>query len=341
MRIWIDIANAPHVTFFRPVVARLRDLGEEVILTGHDRGQTLALARATWPDIEVVGAGYRNGMLGKSLAVLGRSLGLQRAVRHRQLDVAVGHNSYPQIVAARMLGIPSLTIMDYEHQPANHLAFRLASRVLVPRVIPPETLHRFGVGGIRLVRYNGLKEEIALATYHPDPEFRRRRGIDETKPLVTLRPPAHGALYHRHRNDLFDAAVRTLAATDATVVLTPRTRTQADEFEQVEGLRVLRDVVPGPDLLFQSDLFVGAGGTMTREAAVLGTPTVSIFTGRPAAVDSWLEQAGRLRIARDTAGLRQLVRRRSTPHDWVPDPAIVETFTATLLRAAADALQER
>jgi len=38
----------------------------------------------------------------------------------------LSHNSYSQIVAARLLRIPVVTAMDFEHQPANHLAFRLA-----------------------------------------------------------------------------------------------------------------------------------------------------------------------------------------------------------------------
>ncbi len=31
----------------------------------------------------------------------------------------ISHNSYAQALAARMLGIPFVTSMDYEHQPAN------------------------------------------------------------------------------------------------------------------------------------------------------------------------------------------------------------------------------
>ena len=42
-------------------------------------------------------------------------------------------------------------------------------------------------------------------------------------------------------------------------------------------------------LMYAADLVIGAGGTMTREAALLGVPTVSVFAGRTPAVDRWLE----------------------------------------------------
>ena len=50
--------------------------------------------------------------------------------------MALSHGSYAQIVAARLARVPAVTMMDYEHQPANHLSFRLARRVIVPATFP-------------------------------------------------------------------------------------------------------------------------------------------------------------------------------------------------------------
>ena len=51
---------------------------------------------------------------------------------------------------------------------------------------------------------------------------------------------------------------------------------------------------------------------MTREAALLGIPTVSIYAGEPAAVDLYLENAGRLRRLTDNAPL-ELTPRSTQP----------------------------
>jgi predicted glycosyltransferase len=51
----------------------------------------------------------------------------------------------------------------------------------------------------------------------------------------------------------------------------------------------------GPNLLYYADLVISGGGTMNREAAVLGTPTYSLFKGKLAAVDRYLMDKGRMR----------------------------------------------
>ncbi|HXK36907.1 MAG TPA: DUF354 domain-containing protein, partial [Candidatus Paceibacterota bacterium] len=45
-------------------------------------------------------------------------------------------------------------------------------------------------------------------------------------------------------------------------------------------------------LASRCSLFIGAGGTMTREAAVLGIPTLSVYQGALLAVDRYLIDQG-------------------------------------------------
>ena len=69
---------------------------------------------------------------------------LRRWARTTCPDVAVSHNSYAQIVAARSLGIRAVTAMDFEHQPANHVGFRLAETILLPTVLAGTDVRRQG-----------------------------------------------------------------------------------------------------------------------------------------------------------------------------------------------------
>jgi predicted glycosyltransferase len=80
------------------------------------------------------------------------------------------------------------------------------------------------------------------------------------------------------------------------VVLLPRTPEQATSFAGARGVVVPRSAVDGPSLLYAADLVVSAGGTMNREAAILGTPTWTTFAGELGAVDRMLIEAGRLRV---------------------------------------------
>jgi predicted glycosyltransferase len=319
---------------FRPVVGELRHRGHEVVVTAWDRGQTASLALAAWPDAVMVGlAGFRRPIMAKGSAIWARGRELARHLAGWKADVALAHNSYSQLIAARLLDVPSVTMMDYEHQPANHLAFRLADRVLVPDAVDPRALRRFGVWGPRLVRYPGLKEEIALAGFQPCPRFRGDLEVDADAPLVTLRPAPEGALYHRAANPLVDALLPRLERSGATVVLSPRTATQAARFRAHTSVRVLDKPVSGPDLLFHSDVVVGAGGTMTREAAVLGTRSYTAFSGPLASVDHVLIRSGRLSVVREPSDLPlsdvRRVPKAAHPLDRTPLTNFVDLLLAT------------
>jgi predicted glycosyltransferase len=232
-------------------------------------------------------------------------------------------------------------MMDYEHQPANHLAFRLANRVLVPDAIDARALRRFGVSGRRLVCYPGLKEEVALAGFNARPDFRSDLGVPDDVPLVTLRPAPEGALYQRAANPLVDALLPGLQRAGATVLLSPRTAAQAARFRAVPSVRVLDEPVSGPDLLFHSDLVVGAGGTMTREAAVLGTRAYTAFNGPLASVDHVLVRSGRLGVLRAPSDL-PLTEVRRVPKPVRPrDPAPVTRFVDLLLASTEGLRQPR
>ncbi|MGA2210994.1 MAG: DUF354 domain-containing protein [Acidimicrobiales bacterium] len=331
MRWWIDIANAPNVTVFKPVIDNLRDSGHTVVITAWDRGQARALSEEAWPETRIVGsAGFRRNPRSKGTAIMNRAIALARVMRSEHVDVALGHASNAQVLAATALRVPSVDMMDYEHHPANHVGFRLANLVVLPDVIPYSSVRRFGVSRRRYVPYPCLKEEIALATFEPAVNFRATLGVGADELLAVVRPAAEGALYHRHRNSLCDDVIERLVEYGATVLLTPRTKSQGQQYDGRSGVRVLFEPVSGPDLLHSADIFVGGGGSMTREAAVLGTPSYSIFEGEPAAVDLWLEKHGRLVTLRDVEDLPKPARQWAGG-ERTASPEVLEGFMSLLM----------
>jgi hypothetical protein len=294
VKVWVDLANSPHVPLFVPVVARLRADGHEVVLTVRDHAQTLALARPHWPEAVVVGGSSPSGRVRKGLAIVGRARSLAAYARRVRPDVALSHGSYAQIVAARLARVPAVTMMDYEHQPANHLSFRLARRVVVPRAFPEAALRRFGASPERVVRYAGFKEQLYLAGVAADPALLASLGLDPSRVTAVMRPPPEGALYHRQGSDRFDEVLAHVLGEGAQVVLLPRDEAQAARYGRRAGVVVPPRALDGPALLATADLVVGGGGTMTREAALLGTPTYTVFAAELAAVDAELIRTGKL-----------------------------------------------
>jgi predicted glycosyltransferase len=301
MRVWIDLANSPHVPLLEPVVARLRADGDVVLLTARDHAQTVELARRRWPEVHVLGGPSPPGREAKGRVLAARVAALRRYARRLKPDVAFSHGSYAQVVAARLTGVPAVTMMDYEHQPANHLSFRLAQRVIVPDVFPESALRRFGARPHKVVRYPGFKEELYLASFRPDGRVLEELGLDQERVIAVFRPPPEGALYHRGANDRFDAVLReALGRSDVESVLLPRTDEQARRYRAFSPrLRIPESAIDGSSLLALADVAVGAGGTMNRESAILRTPTHTVFAGALGAVDAELIRQGRLHDLRD------------------------------------------
>jgi predicted glycosyltransferase len=301
MLIWIDLANSPHVPFFRALIPEFTKRGAEVEMTARDFSQTLELARAAGLAPTVIGAHGGRALTRKAGNLVGRAAALRKWARGRGFDLAVSHNSYAQVAAARSLGIRSVTLMDYEHQPANHLAFRLASRVIVPRSFPEASLRRFGAQGRKVRRYDGTKEDVYLADFTPDPRFAEtlnELGVTPDDVLVVVRPPARDALYHRFENELFAELLERLSArADVKIILLARNRAQLETYRERANANLIlpKAALDGANLIASSDLVISAGGTMNREAAALGVPAATIYAGRWAAIDEELVREGRLK----------------------------------------------
>jgi predicted glycosyltransferase len=328
--VWIDLTNSPHVLFFRPIVRRLNEAGVETIVTARDFAQTLGLLELYGMPHTVIGRHGGAGLAGKMAGLARRSTALTRFSRGRRIRQAVSHGSNDLAVAASLRRIHSTVLHDYEGAATMHrINFRLASKVMIPDVIPFAALAPFGLTERRYRPYAGIKEQVSLADFKPDLGVLASLGLDESRPVAVLRPPATMSLYHRGvANELFGSVLDHLLAQGAQVVLLPRTPAQAREFAAAEGVTVPDRPVDGPSLVYLADLVVSAGGTMNREAALLGTPTWTTFAGRMGAVDRSLIESGRMQVLERPD---QLVLEKHTPH--LPTfEALADAVTEEILR---------
>lgn len=335
MKIWIDLANAPHVAFFLPIIFELKQRGHCVIISMRDFNQTVDLAYKSGLDGTVIGRYGGKTTIGKLLNLLDRSSRLAAFARNKDVDVAVSHNSYTQNIAGRRIGAKVVTIMDYEGQPANHIAFRIAHRVIVPSCFPEEALRKFGANAAKVRIYNGYKEQVYLSSFQPSktfvPELIRSCSLDpdwdlDHKILVVVRTPANTAAYHTFKNHLFEKLLGRLdSQSEATVVLLPRTGDQRLYYSK-KYPRICFPIrpLPGNDLAYHADLVISAGGTMNREAAVLGTPVCTIFAGELPAVDKALIAMGRLKSLETESDLWQLTIEKKKKQETLRNPGLLK-----------------
>ena len=349
-RVWLDLATPPQVLFFKPIVRRLRERGVAITVTARDFGPTVSLAEAHGYAPVVIGGETGADPRWKIVRTVGRGMALWRWSWEHRFDVALGYNSYAQAVAARCRGVPLITMMDFEYQPANRWCFRLARRIVVPEAFDQTTIKAPSVRA-RVVTHPGLKEHVYLAERKLNLGLvRAQLGLGGDEEYVLLRAPADFALYHQFTNTLFDGVVRdVLARCDARVVLMPRTDSQRARFESESATErrvvVLRQPVDGPSLIAGAAAVVSGGGTMAREAAVFGVPAFSVFAGRLSGVDRWLEARGRLTVIRSPSDLGTvpwagLVARQADRTPWFV-PEACDAVVQHVWRFLADGADDR
>ena len=309
MRVWIDLTNSPHVVFFRPLVALLRERGHDVTLTARDFAQTLELLDDASLEHTVVGPPHGGASRAAKATAMGKRLWALRCFAGpRRFDVALSHASHELPLVARSLGVPSSYAFDYEFALVQHgLGCRAATRVVVPDAIPQDRLDRLGAPARKVRTYPGLKEEYYLHGFEPDPAVLEALGIDRSRVLAVVRTPPDVSLYHRHGNPLFTAVLDRLGSDPhVRAVVLPRTPAQRDALRAaaLPSLVVPERAVDALSLVALADLVVSAGGTMNREAVAFGTPVYTTFSGRLGAVDEGLVRDGRLRSLRTAEDLR-------------------------------------
>jgi predicted glycosyltransferase len=308
-RIWIDLDNSPHVPFFAPIVEELKKRGYLVTLTARDAYQVCELADLFRFSYTCVGRHWGKHRILKVFGTCLRALQLIPIVARELPDLAVAHGSRSQIIASMLLGIPSLCIFDYEF--TNDLV--KPTWLMSPEIIPVrESLRK----AHRVLQYPGIKEDVYVPTFKPDPSIKSRLGLDERNIVVVVRPPATEAHYHNPKSDeLFASTIEFLGHTpDVQVIVLPRNHRQGISVQTswpawfaAGKLSIPKHPEDGLNLMWHSDLVISGGGTMNREAAALGIPVYSIFRGTIGAVDRYLSNSGRLVLLETVEDLRSKV----------------------------------
>lgn len=317
--IWIDLDNAPHAHFFAPLVRDLSLRGFEALITVRSFGQTEQLAHSYGMKFTTIGNhAALHGRPARMAETLARAARLiEFGAAHRPV-AAVSHGSRALTIAAAFLHLPTMALYDYEHVSAN-VFHRLCRRVLVPEIVL-----RDGSASDKCVGYPGFKEDVYVHEFQPDFRILEKLRLDPKRLIVTVRPPATWAHYHNdHSTTLFRALVDHLRSyADAQILVLARTKEQAAELSRDFALdqpcfRLTWEALDGLSLLCYSDAVFSGGGTMTREAALLGAASFSTFAGTSGAVDRELERRGLLTVLRvldDVAHLRLCKRPRAAVH---------------------------
>jgi len=307
-RIWIDIDNSPHVPFFLPIIEELKKRGVEIDLTARDMYQVCQLIEFFNLPCKVIGRHYGKNKFLKVLGTFLRAVQLVPTAARFRPSLALSHGSRAQILVCKALRIPTVMMHDYEHSAKT--GFIEPDWVFTPDVIPTNAMNKRPE---RTLKYPGLKEDVYVPGFVPNPQILNELGISRDEILVTLRPPATEAHYHNPESEeLFAEAIRFLSENrKVRAIVLPRNAKQGVDLRREWAelidrgcLMVPTSPVDGLNLIWFSDLVISGGGTMNREATALGVPVYSVFRGKMGAVDKYLAAKGRLTLIENIKDVR-------------------------------------
>lgn len=300
-KIWIDLDNTPHVPFFSPIIRELEASGCPIVLTARRAFQVCDLADKFGLAYQKIGRHHGKHKLVKGAGLVLRALECVPFLLQEKPALAVSHGSRAQAIACSLLNIPFIVITDYEYAksiPGVHPTW-----VFTPEVISPKMIDQFG-SDTKVHRYPGIKEDVYVPEFSPNRHILADLGLDESKIVVTIRPPATEAHYFVPESEgLFESCIDYIGnmGNSIVMVLLPRNKKQEafirnkwPGFCESGRIVIPGKAIDGLSLMWFSDLVISGGGTMNREAAALGVPVYSIFRGEIGAVDRYLSEHGKL-----------------------------------------------
>ncbi len=279
MKIWYDALTGKHLRYGVAIARQLRKVGHEVTVTNRKHPDTLPMAEYLNEKVIVVGKYDPRSLLTRLREGTKRQLAFSRIFGNDPPDAAISHGSADQCRVAFGLGKPIISTVDTPYAEAVHkLTLPLSKYIVASKAIPKEVLQQYNVDG-EIVNFNSVDEVAWIKNFRPMIQF------DFGRPLIVVRQLEEKATYAQNRIDLFLLA-KKLTKLGKVVFLSRYDRKQS------KNLIISNGFIDSASLVAQADLFVGVGGTITREAALQGTPSIVVKVFSEQYVNDFLAKKG-------------------------------------------------
>ena len=279
-RIWIDVLTPKQGKLFAYLARRL--VRHKVLVTARDYDYTVAVLKRFGIEPVVVG-GYGHSLEEKLVEEAKRIEKLVEVVKGFEILV-----SYPNPSAARVaygLGMSYVALTDSPHSlHPSRLSLPLARAVVIPSCIPMKMITRFTLPGTHIETYRGVDEVEWLRSFSPNRSSLKELGLEE-RSYVVVRPPEVRASYYGEEGcrvlEEVATLIKRLGERGLSVVYMPRYLDDeiAARFGGEKWFKIVDRSrgVDGTDLAYHALAVVTGGGSMAREAALLGTLGITFF----------------------------------------------------------------
>jgi len=272
--IWFDFTNVPHVSFLFPIINHFRNFNH--IYSVRDFAETKSLFEKTLgKNYFLIGKHKGKNKFRKVIGSLERIPLLYRNIPSFDIKISVGGDASG--IVAKLKRKYSITFDDNEKAP-NWRYSKFTDLAFWPEAIAKKTLLKQGFKEDKLFQYSGFKEDMYIAGYEPDQSFPESLPFDN---YIVLRPENVQANYAEGDSiSIVPQLLLRFRTLGKNVLFLPRYESDRKFAETFDNVYVPNSAINGLDACYFSEAVFTGAGTMAREAACLGVPAFSFYTGK-------------------------------------------------------------
>lgn len=288
MKIWIDILTPKQLLFSESIIEKLGKK-HEILCTSREYEEVTKLAKIRDFDLALVGKHGGGDKKSKLEASIERKGKLFRKIKAFSPDVVI---SYCSPEAARIsfgLGIKHIAFCDSPHADAvMRLTLPLIQKLLIPNVIPKNEFTKYGIDKKNIISYKAIDAVVTMKR-----KINQKVSLPFTKNKrknILIRVEEEQAAYTSKSSKIIPIIQKIVNDYNTeNIVILGRYPQQIKNLQKRFGknTKIVKMSFDGKHLLNNTDIFIGSGGTMTAESALMGIPTIS-YNAVPNIVENFL-----------------------------------------------------
>lgn len=273
MKVLIDINHPAHVHFFKHLYRKLKESGHDAVVVASKKDVTFSLLEEYDIPYENIGT-YGKGLISKLFKLLWLDIKMFLILVKNRPDYVVGISTIRGAHASFFFKETECYVFtDTEHAKEQiYLHKFFADKIYTPSCFHWDL-------GKKQVRYEGYHELAYLHPkyFTPDKKILEEYGVEEGDEFYLLRFVSWDATHdigQRGISDNLKERLIKLLSRKGKVFIT----SESPLPEKFEPYRIR--VSPGKihHLMYYAQMYIGEGGTMASEAAILGVPSLYVST---------------------------------------------------------------
>ena len=288
MKIWIDILTPKQLLFSEPIVERL-GRKHDLLCTSREYDEVSKLSKIRHFDLIFVGKHGGGDKESKLKASIERIEKLSRKIKKFKPDLVISYGSPEAARISFGLGIKHIMFCDSPHANAvMKLTLPFIQKLLIPYVISKKEFSKYGINEKDIVQYKAIDAVVTM---------KRKINEDVNSPFknnnrknILIRVEEEEAAYTSKSSKIIPIIQKIVKDYEnENIVILGRYTKQIINLQKAIGnkVKIVKMSFDGKYLLNNTDIFIGSGGTMTAESALMGVPTIS-YNAVPNIVEKFL-----------------------------------------------------